>query len=155
LETKEKASAYGLSDEQRMIYIEDVAFTMAANLAGVMTGEKRIIDLPAGQASWVGSSVSYDPVWGITRSVNPEQWWTKYEAANIFEFLAYYDVTKDLENVTMPQTGTIQNWKSDEILNLAVSHMNYLLGMNPWDCIPRLWRRRQEPCASASPRFES
>jgi hypothetical protein len=133
LETKEKASAYGLSDEQRMIYIEDVAFTMAANLAGVMTGEKRIIDLPAGQASWVGSSVSYDPVWGITRSVNPEQWWTKYEAANIFELLAYYDVTKDLENVTMPQTGTIQNWKSDEILNLAVSHMNYFLGMNPWD----------------------
>ena len=77
--------------------------------------------------------MTYDPVWGLTNSVNPEQWWTKYEASNIFELLAYYDVTKDLENVSMPQTGTFQDWKSEEILNLAVSHMNYFLGMNPWD----------------------
>ena len=133
LETQEKASAYGLSEEQRMIYIEDVAFTMAANLAGVMKGGTKEITLPAGQAGWIGSSISYDPIWGLTSPVNPAEWWTKYEAANIFELLAYYDVTKDLENVTMPQTGTIQNWKSDEILELAVSHMNYFLGMNPWD----------------------
>jgi len=132
LETQEKASAYGLSNEQRMIYIEDVAFTMAANLAGVMTGGTEKINLPAGQAGWVGTSISYDPIWGLTSAVKTD-WWTKYEAANIFELLAYYDVTKDLENVTMPQTGTIQSWKSDEILELAISHMNYYLGMNPWD----------------------
>ena len=132
LETQEKASAYGLSNEQRMIYIEDVAFTMAANLAGVMTGGTEKINLPAGQAGWVGTSISYDPIWGLTSAVKSD-WWTKYEAANIFELLAYYDVTKDLENVTMPQTGTIQSWKSDEILELAISHMNYYLGMNPWD----------------------
>ena len=132
LETQEKASSYGLSEDQRMIYIEDVAFTMAANLAGVMTGGTQTINLPAGQAGWVGTSISYDPVWGLTSAVKSD-WWTKYEAANIFELLAYYDVTKDLENVTMPQTGTIQNWKSDEILELAISHMNYYLGMNPWD----------------------
>ena len=133
LETQEKASAYGLSEEQRMIYIEDVAFTMAANLAGVMKGGTTTLTLPAGQAGWIGSSISYDPIWGLTSPVNPAEWWTKYEAANIFELLAYYDVTKDLENVTMPQTGTVQNWKSDEILELALSHMNYYLGMNPWD----------------------
>ncbi|MBR4783627.1 MAG: glycoside hydrolase family 9 protein, partial [Fibrobacter sp.] len=133
LETREKAESYGLSDEQRMIYVEDVAFTMAANLGAVMSGGSQIILLPSGQASWVGATVTYDPVWGLTNSVNPEQWWTKYEASNIFELLAYYDVTKDLENVSMPQTGTFQDWKSEEILNLAVSHMNYFLGMNPWD----------------------
>ena len=133
LETEDKASAYGLSNEQRMIYAEDVAFTMAANLASVITGGTTTIVLPAGQAGWTGASISYDPIWGITNAVNTSQWWTKYEAANIFELLAYYDVTKDLENVTMPQTGSIQNWKSDEILELAVSHMNYYLGMNPWD----------------------
>jgi len=133
LETQAKADAYGISNEQRMIYIEDVAFTMAANLAGVMTGGTRTIDLPAGQASWGGATISYDPVWGLTNPVKTTQWWTKYEASNIFELLAYYDVTKDLENVTMPQTGVAQNWKSEEILDLAVSHMNYFLGMNPWD----------------------
>jgi len=133
LETQEKASTYGLSEEQRMIYIEDVAFTMAANLAGVMKGGTKEITLPSGQAGWIGSSISYDPVWGLTNPVNPAEWWTKYEAANIFELLAYYDVTKDLENVSMPQTGSVQNWKSDEILELALSHMNYYLGMNPWD----------------------
>ncbi len=133
LETREKAESYGLSDEQRMIYVEDVAFTMAANLGAVMSGGSQKIMLPSGQASWVGATVTFDPVWGLTNSVNPEQWWTKYEASNIFELLAYYDVTKDLENVIMPQTGTIQSWKSEEILNLAVQHMNYFLGMNPWD----------------------
>lgn len=133
LETQDKASSFGLTSEQRMNYVEDVALTMAANLGAVMTGGSKTIILPAGQASWTGSSVSYDPVWSITNSVNTQQWWTKYEAANIFELLAYYDVTKDLENVTMPQMGTIQDWKSSEILDLAVSHMNYFLGMNPWD----------------------
>ncbi len=133
LETREKAESYGLSDEQRMIYVEDVAFTMAANLGAVMSGGSQKIMLPSGQASWVGATVTFDPVWGLTNSVNPEQWWTKYEASNIFELLAYYDVTKDLENVIMSQTGTIQSWKSEEILNLAVQHMNYFLGMNPWD----------------------
>ena len=133
LETQAKADAYGISNEQRMIYIEDVAFTMSANLATVMTGGTRTIDLPAGQAGWSGASISYDPVWGLTNPVKTTQWWTKYEASNIFELLAYYDVTKDLENVTMPQTGVAQNWKSEEILDLAVSHMNYFLGMNPWD----------------------
>ena len=133
LETQAKADAYGISNEQRMIYIEDVAFTMSANLATVMTGGTRTIDLPAGQASWGGATISYDPVWGLTNPVKTTQWWTKYEASNIFELLAYYDVTKDLENVTMPQTGVAQNWKSEEILDLAVSHMNYFLGMNPWD----------------------
>ena len=132
LETQDKAAAYGLTNEQRMIYVEDVAFTMATNLGAAVTGGTKSILLPAGQASWTGSTVSYDSIWGTSQAVK-EDWWTKYEASNIYELLAYYDVTKDLENVTMPQTGTIQDWKSDEILELALSHMNFFLGMNPWD----------------------
>lgn len=133
LQTSEKAAAFGISEEQRMIYIEDLAFDMAENIGGVMgiMGDKQI-SLPGGQAAWAGATAGYDGVWGITHAVM-EKWWTKYEASNITELLAYYDVTKDLENVVMPQTGKIQEWKSQEILDLALNHMNYFFGMNPWD----------------------
>ena len=133
LSTQAKAESYGISNEQRMIYIEDIAFTMAANVAAIMAGGSATITLPAGQASWTGSTMHYDPVWGLTSASNTAQWWTKYEASNITELLSYYDVTKDLENVVMPQTNQVHDWKSEEVLDIALRHMDFMLGMNPWD----------------------
>lgn len=51
LETETKAASYGISPEQRMIYVEDVALTMAANLGARSGGWTGSIPLPVGQAS--------------------------------------------------------------------------------------------------------
>lgn len=133
LQTDAMAAEYGISSQQRLIYAEDVALTMAANLGARSGGYTGKISLPVGTAAWSGTpSAGYDPTW--FQMTTQQDWiYNRYQSGNIFEVLAYADVAKDLENVTMPQLGSVQQWKSKEMFDLGVKQMNYMLGVNPWD----------------------
>ena len=137
LSSEEKAATYGISNERRLEYVEDILHTMIPNLAsnppmnGI--GESSIV-LPS-NGNWNTGSmnvVKYDPLWF---SMGTDQDWiyNRYQAGNIFEVLAYVDVAKDFEGVALPQQGTVQDWKTEEMYQLALNQLNYELGMNPWD----------------------
>lgn len=132
LQTDAIAADYGISPQQRLIYAEDVALTLATNLGARMGGGTGQIKLPSGSVSWQGSTIGYDPIW-FNMTFQSSWIYNRYQAGNFFDVLAYADVTKDLEGMTMPQLGSVQQWNSKAAFDLGVKQMNYLLGVNPWD----------------------
>jgi len=132
LSTEAKAQEYGISPAQRLEYIEDVVTTMAANIGDMSTsGSSESIQLPQGAAMWKQYRAAYHPLWF---NMHTDQTWiyNRYQAGNIFDVMAYADVTKDLENMTFPNLG-VPDWKSEEMTQLATKQMSYMLGLNPWD----------------------
>lgn len=131
---------FGLTKEERLNAIEDCIMSMIHNLSDVSAGSATIV-LPRKDPSnymiqdigWKGNEVKYDPIWF---SMQTDQTWiyNRYQAGNIFEVLAYADVAKDIEkqNLALPNLGT-PDWKSDEMHQLGINQLNYLLGVNPWD----------------------
>lgn len=132
LSTEDNAQSYGISSAQRMEYIEDVVTTMAANIGDMSTsGSSETIQLPQGAAMWKQYRAAYHPLWF---NMHTDQTWiyNRYQAGNIFDVMAYADVTRDLQNMTFPNLGT-PDWKSEEMTQLATNQMSYMLGLNPWD----------------------
>ena len=131
---------FGMTKEERLNAIEDCIMSMIHNLSDVSAGTATIT-LPRKDPSnymvqdigWKGNEVKYDPIW---YSMQTDQTWiyNRYQAGNIFEVLAYADVAKDIEkqNLSLPNLGT-PDWKADEMFQLGINQLNYLLGVNPWD----------------------
>ncbi|WP_297699180.1 glycoside hydrolase family 9 protein [uncultured Fibrobacter sp.] len=127
---------YGLTADERLNAIEDCIVNMIFNLGDVSKGTATIV-LPKSTGwngiGWKMNEVKYDPIW---YSMQTDQDWiyNRYQAGNIFEVLAYADVAKDIEkqNLTLPNMGDA-DWKADEMHQLAINQLNYLLGVNPWD----------------------
>lgn len=141
LADKNKAlTEYGLTEKEWQDAIEDCVMSMIHNLSDVSAGTATIT-LPSKDPAnymvqgigWKGNSVSYDPLWF---SMQTDQTWiyNRYQAGNIFEVLAYADVAKDIQDkgIVLPNLGS-PDWKADEMHQLGINQLNYLLGMNPWD----------------------
>lgn len=134
LKDEATAASYGISNDRRLEYAEDVAYTMATNVSDVSykeNGEKDIIVLPKGGGWTSDGTVQYEPIWYTMFTTQP--WiYNRYQLGNTIDVFTYADVTKDLEGVALPQNG-VQNWKSAEMYQLGLNQLNYMLGMNPWD----------------------
>ena len=128
LKDKETAAKYGIDDKTRLTYAENVAYTLATNLSYLSGSGSDPITLPG---LFNSNPVSYGDLW---YNMQTDQTWiyNRYQAGNIFEVLAYSDVTKDLEGVKLPQKG-VQNWNSTAMKQLGINQLNYMLGVNPWD----------------------
>ena len=135
LADKTKATTiYGLTEDEWSHAIEDCVMDMIANLGDMSYGQGTgRIQLPGSNSIWKPSSITYDDLW---YTMHTDQTWiyNRYQAGNIFEVLAYADVTKDIadKGYVLPQVGS-PDWKSDEMHQLAINQLNYLLGVNPWD----------------------
>ncbi|WP_073229839.1 glycoside hydrolase family 9 protein [Fibrobacter sp. UWEL] len=135
LADKTKATTeYGLTEEEWSNAIEDCVMDMIANLGDMSYGQgSQRLQLPGSNNIWKPSSITYDDLW---YTMNTDQTWiyNRYQAGNIFEVLAYADVTKDIteKGYVLPQAGS-PDWKSDEMHQLGINQLNYLLGVNPWD----------------------
>ena len=133
LKDEATAASYGISNDRRLEYAEDVAYTMSSNVSDVSytIGASESIVIPKGGGWTSDGTVKYEPVWYTMYTTQP--WiYNRYQLGNTIDVFTYADVTKDLEGVALPQTG-IQNWKSDEMFQLGINQLNYMLGMNPWD----------------------
>lgn len=135
LADKTKAtSEYGLTEDERLAAIEDCLADMIANLGDMSYGYGTTsIELPADGISWMYHTVKYDPTW-YTMFADSRWVYNSFQAADIFEVLAYADVAADIEKQgiklpTMASTGL----KASEMRQLGINQLNYLLGVNPWD----------------------
>lgn len=135
LADKTKATTeYGLTEAEWLNAIEDCIASMIYNLGDVAYGQGTAsIQLPMGGIGWKQSVVKYDPTW-YTMATDQTWIYNRYQAGNIFEVLAYADVAKDIEKkgIALPIMGT-PDWKADEMHQLAINQLNYMLGVNPWD----------------------
>ena len=138
LKDEATAASYGISNDRRLEYAEDVAYTMATNVSAVSYKEsgvpKESIVLPKGMGGWGvadAGTLQYEPIW-YTMYTTQTWIYNRYQLGNTIDVFTYADVTKDLEGVALPQTG-IQDWKSAEMYQLGINQLNYMLGMNPWD----------------------
>lgn len=135
LADKNKAlTEYGLTEDEWANAMEDCVIDMIANLGDMSYGQgDKIIQLPGSNSIWKPSSITYDGLW---YTMNTDQTWiyNRYQAGNIFEVLAYADVTADIakKGYVLPNVGS-PDWKSDEMHQLGINQLNYLLGVNPWD----------------------
>ena len=138
LQDKEKAlNEYGLTEKEWLDAVEDCVMSMILNLGDMGNYGSGIINLPTipgGQGpAWKPTNVTYDPIWYTMRT--DQDWiYNRYQAGNIFEVLAYADVSADIERkgISLPILGTPE-WKSDEMYQLGINQLNYMLGVNPWD----------------------
>ncbi len=138
---KDDATAlkYGISTETtkskstrtRLWYAENVGLILGTNLAsesfynGSVTNQIAIPNLN-------NTMLNVDGIW-YTMATDQTWIYNRYQTGNIFEVLAYADVTKDLENITLPQKNTSREWHSAEMQQLGINQLNYMLGVNPWD----------------------
>lgn len=139
LKDDETALKYGISTETtkavsprtRLWYAENVALILGTNLASESNynGPTTIqISIP----NLNNTPLTLDGTW---YAMQTDQTWiyNRYQTGNIFEVLAYADVTKDLETIILPQHGTTRDWHSLEMHQLGIKQLNYMLGVNPWD----------------------
>lgn len=139
LADKTKATTeYGLTEEEWLNAVEDCITSMILNLedmSGNGTGSIALPGIPNGQGpAWkLRGALSFDPTW-YTMMTDQTWIYNRYQAGNIFEVLAYADVAKDIEKkgLVLPIMGS-PDWKADEMHQLAINQLNYMLGVNPWD----------------------
>jgi hypothetical protein len=121
LETTTKATSFGVTTDRARL-MDNVAYSLSISLGQNSVGAGTVT-LPASDMSaWMPSGVKYGADW-FEMKTEKEWVWNRYQAGNIIDALAYYEVTKDL--------GV--QWKSAEVLELGVRQMDYMLGINPWD----------------------
>ncbi|WP_407440461.1 glycoside hydrolase family 9 protein [Fibrobacter sp.] len=128
LKDKETGARYGIDDNTRLKYAENVALILGTNLSYLGKTGGSSITIPTLNGP---TPLSYGDLW---YDMQTDQTWiyNRYQAGNIFEVFAYYEVTKDLEGVKLPQKG-VQNWNAEAMKQLGINQLNYLLGVNPWD----------------------
>ncbi len=130
LNDKETAASLGLSENQRLSLIEKTIYNLIANLASVGQGTQRI-ELPQG-GIWTGSAIAYDLPW-FTMFTQMEWVWNRYQAGNITEMFYYYDIASKIQGLELPNTPASTNWKAQEVKNILIRMLDYMLGVNPWD----------------------
>lgn len=128
LRDKETGLKYGIDDKTRLTYAENVALILGTNISYLSGSGSQSITIPTLNGP---TPVSFGDLW---YNMQTDQTWiyNRYQAGNIFEVLAYSDVTKDLEGINLPQKG-MQNWNSAAMKQLGINQLNYMLGVNPWD----------------------
>ena len=139
LADKKKATkTYGLTETEWLNAVEDCITSIILNLedmSGDGSASIALPSIPGGQGpAWkVRGSLTFDPIW---YAMMTDQTWifNRYQAGNIFEVLAYADVAADIEKqgIELPIMGT-PNWKAEEMKQLGINQLNYMLGVNPWD----------------------
>ena len=128
LKDAETGAKYGIDNTTRLKYAENVALILATNLSYLGGSGSKSIIIPTLNGP---TPVAYGDLW-FTMQTDQTWIYNRYQAGNIFEVLAYSDVTKDLEGVSLPQKGA-QNWNSAAMKQLGINQLNYMLGVNPWD----------------------
>ena len=90
---------YGIDNKTRLKYAENVALILATNISYLGGSGSNSITIPTLNGP---TPVSFGDLW---YNMQTDQTWiyNRYQAGNIFEVLAYSDVTKDLEVVSLPQ----------------------------------------------------
>lgn len=128
LKDEETGKKFGIDNTTRLKYAENVALILGTNISYLSGSGSESISIPTLNGP---TPVSYGDLW---YNMQTDQTWiyNRYQAGNIFEVLAYSDVTKDLEGVKLPQKG-VQNWNSAAMKKLGINQLNYMLGVNPWD----------------------
>ena len=139
LADKNKAvNEYGLTESEWINAVEDCITNMILNLedmSGNGTGSIALPNIPNGQGpAWkMRGALTFDPTW---YTMQTDQTWiyNRYQMGNVFEVLAYADVAKEIEKlgITLPIMGA-PDWKADEMRQLGINQLNYMLGVNPWD----------------------
>jgi len=132
LRDDETGAKYGLSRDKRLDYAAKVALNLGTNLSYLSgTGSTSIV-VPTLNKYNPDTKVSFGDLW---YNMQTDQAWiyNRYQAGNIFEMFAYYEVTKDLEGINLPGGVGVQTWNADEIKRIAIKQLNYVLGVNPWD----------------------
>lgn len=134
LADKTKATTeYSLTDDERLAAIEDCLANMIANLGDIGNYKGGSVTLPAGDIVIKQNKVSYDPIW--YDMMTDQDWnFNRYQMGNIFEVLAYSDVAADIEKqgITFPKMAQA-DLKVNEMKQLGINQLNYMLGVNPWD----------------------
>ena len=133
LADKTKATTeYGLSETEWLNAVEDCVIDMISNLNDMSGNGNGSITLPA-TGNWKSRPFQYDPIWF---TMHTDQTWiyNRYQMGNVFEVLAYADVAKDIEEkgITLPNVNN-PDWHADEMRQLGINQLNYMLGVNPWD----------------------
>jgi hypothetical protein len=127
------AAACGIDAGQRLGIVENVIFNIIDNL-GWLQGGSASIDLPGANPQLPGGhALTYDPLWKLNTKADVIWVWNRYIAGNSAEFFCYYDVAKDLQGIALPHTPASVDWKADQVRQLIVRQMDYMLGVNPWD----------------------
>ncbi|OWV22910.1 glycoside hydrolase family 9 protein [Fibrobacter sp. UWB3] len=135
LADKNKAiTQYGLTEDEWLNAVEDCVANLIYNVSDMSEGAGASIELPMGSIIWKQNKVTYDADWYNMASPSGDWIYNRYQAGNIFDVMAYVDVAKSIkaQGITLPHMGT-PNWKTDEMQQLAINQMNYMLGVNPWD----------------------
>ncbi len=132
LKDDETAAKYGISSEKRLDYAGKVALNLGTNLTYLSGNGTESITVPTLNKWNPNTTVSFGNLW---YNMQTDQDWiyNRYQAGNIFEMLAYADVTKDLENVDLPNGVGVLSWNSEKVKQMAINQLNYMLGVNPWD----------------------
>lgn len=123
------ANTFGISHDDRLWYAENVAFTLADNAANRSGEGPTFVTIP--NRSGTDKPIAATELW-YQMPAQSEWIYNRYMAGNTFDMFAYYDVTKDLEGIKLPQRG-VQNWNSTKVKQLAINQLNYQFGVNPWD----------------------
>ena len=128
LKDKDTGLKYGIDDKTRLTYAENVALILGTNVSYLGGNGSDNVTIPTLNGP---TPVSFSDLWYAMQTDGT--WiYNRYQAGNIFEVLAYADVTKDLETIVLPQKG-MQNWNSAAMKKLGINQLNYMLGVNPWD----------------------
>ncbi len=127
------ALACGFDAKQRLDAIEDVIFMVIDNVSWLQGGTATI-DLPGTTPQLSGGhTLAYDPLWKINTKADVIWVWNRYVAGNTAEQFCYYDIAKDLQGVALSNTPATTDWKADQVRQLLVRQLDYMLGVNPWD----------------------
>jgi hypothetical protein len=131
LKNTETGLKYGIDDETRLAYVENVALALGTNVTYMSANGSQSISIPNLSTGGAGEPLYYGDLW-YTMKTDQSWIYNRYQMGNIFEVLAYADVTKDLDGVTLPQTGA-HNWNAEDMKKLGINQLNYTFGVNPWD----------------------
>jgi hypothetical protein len=131
LKDAETGLKYGIDNETRLAYAENVALALGTNVTYMSANGTQSISIPNLVAGGAGEPLYYGDLW-YTMMTDQTWIYNRYQMGNIFEVLAYADVTKDLDGVELPQTGA-HNWNAEAMKKLGINQLNYMFGVNPWD----------------------
>ena len=120
----------GLTEAQRLALIEKTAYNALTNLSSVALGTQTI-EVPS-SGIWVNSIIKYELPW-FTMHTQMEWVWNRYQSGNITDMYCYYDIASKIQGMELPYTPASTDWKAQEVKEIMIRQLDYMLGVNPWD----------------------
>lgn len=128
---KDSALALGVRNEaERELLLTRVLAGMQQNLASLANGSTGI-SLPSFDAYSVTSNVGGDKAWGLLFTNSSWAPCNGY-AADAAELLFYADVAAAVREGAGGTALSAKTWPVDGSVSMALRHLDYLLGENPW-----------------------